>query len=121
MDFEEFLWAMGDETIISSLKECFEKRIPLGPEDHRRAMNLFRQYMIVKRMPQVVETYVKTKDLTETDSVKKNIISLLPGCREVCEERKHVKAILDNIPASLSKNDKRFSPGAMRKKSTTRD
>ena len=46
-DFEEFLWATGDESTFPILRDAFEKRIPLGQALHRQVMNLFRQYMLV--------------------------------------------------------------------------
>lgn len=61
MDFEEFLWAMGDETTIPFLRDCFERCLPLGQAMHKRIMNDFRQYMLVGGMPQAVEAYMKTK------------------------------------------------------------
>lgn len=122
MDFEEFLWAMGDETTVPFLKECFSKRMPLGPDGHRKAMNLFRQYMLVGGMPQAVETYVNTKDFVKTDSIKRDIIDLYrEDVGKFAKNRKHVQAIFDNIPAGLSRKDKKFSPGSVKKDSATRD
>ncbi len=76
MDFEEFLWAMGDETTIPFLKECFEKCRPLGQAMHKRVMNDFRQYMLVGGMPQSVEAYLKTKSFEDCDRIKKRILTL---------------------------------------------
>lgn len=85
-------------------------------------MNLFRQYTIVGGMPQAVETYVKTKNLIKTDSVKRGIVSLYrQDVRKYAKNCKHVEAIFDNISASLSEKDMKFSPRVMRKKSVTRN
>lgn len=51
LDFEEFLWAMGDEATVPLIRQCFEKKIPLGQTLHRKIMNDFRQYMLVGGMP----------------------------------------------------------------------
>jgi len=56
MDFEEFLWAMGDEATVPLIRECFDKRKPLGQALHRKIMNDFRQYMLVGGMPQSILT-----------------------------------------------------------------
>ena len=53
MDFEEFLWAMGDEMLMPYIQQQFERKLPLG-DFHRRAMDMFRLYMIVGGMPQAV-------------------------------------------------------------------
>ena len=47
MDYEEFLWALGDETTFSLLRQCFEKNIPLGDAVHRKQLKQFRLYMLV--------------------------------------------------------------------------
>ena len=59
MDFEEFLWAMGDEVTVPYIKECFEKMRPVGEALHRKIMNMFRQYMLVGGMPQAVLAFME--------------------------------------------------------------
>ena len=51
MDFEEFLWAMGEEMLMPYIEDCFKKQQPLGQALHRRAMDYLRQYIIVGGMP----------------------------------------------------------------------
>ena len=77
MDFEEFLWAMGNDTMYDLIKTCFEKSMPLGQALHRKAMNLFRQYMIVGGMPQAVDEYVKNHDFTAVDRIKRRILNFI--------------------------------------------
>lgn len=54
MDFEEFLWAMGEDQLMPFLKKCFDERRPVGESIHKKTTNLFRQYILVGGMPQVV-------------------------------------------------------------------
>lgn len=49
MDFEEFLWAIGNDSLMSLLKKCYEEKNPLGQAMHRKVMDYFRQYMIIGR------------------------------------------------------------------------
>ena len=76
LDFEEFLWAMGDEVTANLLRSMYQARSPLGDSLHRKVMNDFRQYLLVGGMPQAVDEYVKTKDFAKVDLVKKNILNL---------------------------------------------
>ena len=76
MDFEEYLWALGDEVTIPTIKEAFEKRKPLGDAIHRKIMKNFRIYMVVGGMPQAVDAYVSGKTYEQIDFVKRNILSL---------------------------------------------
>lgn len=110
MDFEEFLWALGDEMIIPYIKDCFENRKPMGQLLHRKAMDYFREYMMVGGMPQAVKTFIETMDFEETDEVKRNILRLYRDDISKHSERNEleVEAIFDEIPAQLSKHEKKF-------------
>ena len=46
LDFEEFLWALGDEATYPVIRQCFEAKKPLGAPLHRKIMNDFRQYIL---------------------------------------------------------------------------
>ncbi len=110
MDFEEFLWAMGDETTVPLLQKCFEKLQPLGQALHQKVMNDFRQYLLVGGMPQAVETYVRTKSFEETDRIKKRILMLYR--EDVAKFAKGYEAkvlsIFDEIPSQLAKTEKKY-------------
>ena len=82
MDFEEFLWAMGDEMLMPYIRMRFDKRLPMETF-HRRAMDYFRQYLIVGGMPQAVAKYVETRDFEKVDEAA----HFIPSGREVWEGR----------------------------------
>lgn len=117
MDFEEFLWAIGDETMYSLITECFQKQKPLGQALHRKAMDLFRLYLIVGGMPQAVRAYVDTRDFDSVDAAKRRILKLY---RE--DIRKHAKgyemkveAIFDEIPSQLRNQNHHFKLSSLEK------
>ena len=76
MDFEEFLWATGNESLMNIIKKCYETRKPMGAALHRKAMDAFRQYMIVGGMPQAVKAYTETQDFDSVDAIKRDILNL---------------------------------------------
>lgn len=76
MDFEEFLWALGNETLMPLICMNFEKKHEMGQMMHRKAMNYFRQYLIVGGMPQAVAKFVETRDFNKVDHVKRQILTL---------------------------------------------
>ena len=76
MDFEEFLWATGDQTSMDHIRYYFENRQPLGREMHEKILRQYRIYMIVGGMPQVVDTYIQEKSLKNIERSKRNIINL---------------------------------------------
>ena len=88
MDFEEFLWAMGRNTLMDFIRSHYTDKLPLGPAMHRKIMDYFKEYMIVGGMPQAVEEYIKTKSFESVDIVKRNIISLYRD-----DIRKHAEEI----------------------------
>ncbi len=109
MNFEEFLWAVGEDTFMPLLRQFFEEKRPLGPL-HRKAMDLFRRYLIVGGMPQAVKKFADTGDFTKVDRIKRDIIDLYRADIEkyATGYETKVKAIFDLIPATLQRHEKRF-------------
>ena len=120
LDFEEFCWALGNETIVPLARECFETRRPMGQALHRKAMDLFRQYMLVGGMPQAVEAYARDRDFERTDKAKRRILKLY---RE--DIRKHagkdalrVESIFDELPSQLKNQNRHFKLASVEKDAT---
>lgn len=117
MDFEEFLWAMGDEASVPLIKHCFEARKPLGPALHRKVMNDFRQYLLVGGMPQSVLAYLDGKNFEASDEAKRRILRLyrddVSKFAEGYEDK--VFAVFDGIPGQLSKKEKKYTLASISK------
>ena len=122
MDFEEFLWAMGDTVTVPLIKACFESKKPLGQALHRKIMNDFRQYVLVGGMPQSVAAYLNGKDFEATDMAKRRILKLyhddVSKFAEGYEDK--VFALFDGIPAQLSKKEKKYKLSSLGKKARFR-
>ena len=110
LDFEEFLWAIGDDVTIPFMTRCYEKLEPVGQAMHSTIMNRFRQYLLVGGMPQAVEEYQKSKNFAEVDRIKRSILNLYREdiAKFADEDASKVKAIFDAIPSQLSKVEKKF-------------
>ena len=120
MDFEEFCWAMGNEELMPLARSCFEAGRPMGQALHRKAMDLFRQYLLVGGMPQAVESYVNDRDFGRLDRTKRRILKLY---RE--DIRKHagsdalrVEAIFDELPSQLKDQNRHFKLASIEKGAT---
>ena len=122
MDFEEFLWAMGDEMIMPYIRSQFEKKKPMGAF-HRRAMDYFRRYMIVGGMPQAVKKYIETRDFVKVDEVKRDILALYRNDikKYAGNQETNVSAIFEEIPGQLQKHEKTFRLSALREDARMRD
>ena len=122
MDFEEFLWAMGDELMMPYIRMRFDKRQPMEVF-HRRAMDYFRQYLIVGGMPQAVSKYVETRDFEKVDEVKRDILALYRNDIHKYADNQETKvaAIFEEIPGQLQKHEKRFVLSALQNEARMRD
>ena len=123
MDFEEFLWAMGNNNLMNFIKKCFEEKKPLGQLMHRQAMDYFKQYLIVGGMPQAVEKYINTKDFKEVDTIKRDIINLYKEdiIKYGGEDINKIQSIFEEIPSQLQKHAKRFTFNSLDKNARYRE
>ena len=76
MDYEEFLWAIGDKTTIPLLKKIFQAEKSVGEQMNRRLLRDFRLYMLVGGMPQAVNEYIETNNFRKVDEIKRDILNL---------------------------------------------
>lgn len=117
LDFEEFLWAMGDEATYPLIKQCFETKTPLGAALHRKIMNDFRQYILVGGMPQSVLAYTNGKNFEAADVAKRRILKLYRDdvAKFAAGYEDKVFAVFDGIPGQLSKKEKKYKLASLGK------
>ena len=123
LDFEEFLWALDSETLMNQIKNCFENKKSMGQAFHRKAMDYFRQYLILGGMPQAVAEYVGSNDFDRVDRVKRDILELYRAdiIKHAEGYEMKVEQIFDDIPAQLQKHDKKFKLSSLKKEARFRD
>lgn len=117
MDFEEFLWAMGDEATVPLIRKCFETKTPFGQALHRKIMNDFRQYILVGGMPQSILAYQNEKDFAASDEAKRRILRLYRDdvSKFAAGYEEKVYAVFDGIPGQLSKKEKKYTLSSINK------
>lgn len=123
MDFEEFLWAIGNDTLMDIIKNRYAGKEPMGQAMHRKAMDFFRQYLIVGGMPQAVEEYLQSRDFNKVDQIKRDILTLYRGdiTKHASGYEMKVAGIFDEIPAQLQKHEKKFKLSSLKKEARLRD
>ena len=123
MDFEEFLWAKNEEPLWKLIQECFKNSKPLGQALHRKAMTLFREYLIVGGMPQAVDEFIRTNNFNSVDSIKRMILALYRAdiSKHAAGYERKVESIFDNIPSQLSKHEKKFTLASLGQGARYRD
>lgn len=123
LDFEEFLWAMGDDVTYPLIRLSFETKKPLGAALHRKIMNDFRQYILVGGMPQSVIAYINGKDFESSDIAKRRILNLYREdvAKFASGYEDKVFAVFDNIPGQLSKKEKKYKLSSLGKEARFRN
>jgi hypothetical protein len=115
LDFEEFLWATGDDLLMDLIRKMFAEHKPMGQAFHRQAMDAFRLYMIVGGMPQAVLKYVETRDFDAVDAAKRDVLTIYRNdiFNYAAEMADKVASVFDQIPSQLSKHEKKFRLSAL--------
>ena len=108
MDFEEFLWAIGDNMTANTIKLLMKSKKPAGNALHRNLMRTFRLYMLIGGMPQAIESYLESNNLQVVDEVKREIIDLYEEDFIKIDGTGLAGDIYDAIPANLSSNASRY-------------
>jgi predicted AAA+ superfamily ATPase len=111
MDFEEYLWAINEEKLCEMIGEAFEQNKALPFPLHQRAMEIYRQYLIVGGMPLAVDAFVETNSfldvLTIQDRVLNDYISDMAKYASNADSVK-IRAVFNSIPVQLAKENKKF-------------
>lgn len=118
LDFEEFLWANGiNESIINRLKEHLETFTPVTTALHSKMRQLLLQYTIVGGMPEAVNSFISTHDISRVQDVQQSIIV---GYEEDMIkyadsfDRSKIRECFESIPKQLSKENKKFKYSVVR-------
>ena len=120
MDYEEFLWATGNQT-YSLLRDIYKTGKPVG-ETNRKLVRDFRKYMAVGGMPQAVASYVNGDSFEEIDRIKREIIELYKDDFRKIDSSGRISQMFESIPGQLSAEKKRYViSNALNKRTTDKD
>ena len=125
MDFEEFLWAKGynDEFTADLLSHMLDVR-PLSELQMDTLMSLFRDYVIIGGMPEVVSTYVRNKNFSGTLDIQRQLLKdYEEDITKYVEglDKAKVKAVYNHISTFLAKENKRFQITKIARNARNRD
>lgn len=108
LDYEEFRWALGDEVTVNMLHEAYEAKRSLGNATIRKSLRDFRLYMLVGGMPQAVNEYLDTNNLSAVDAVKREIIELYADDFRKIDPTGKATRMFYAVPGQLNKNASRY-------------
>ena len=123
LNFEEFLWAEGEDQLAAAIRTSFEGKTPLPEAIHRKAERLFREYMLAGGMPQAVDAYVAEKDFGKVDRVKRDILSLYRGDIEKFggTDALRIRRVFSTLPGQLARHEKKFVLSSLDSNARSRD
>lgn len=110
MDYEEFLWAVGDANTFELIRYSFSHRKSLGDAMHRQLMRQFRLYMLVGGMPQAVNRYLDSNNLAATDEIKREILELYIDDLRRIDTSGKAALLFESVPGQLAKSKLKFEP-----------
>lgn len=119
LDFEEFLWANGiNNKVIDSVKSCFEKETVVPEGIHNAMMELLYRYVIVGGLPEVVNTFLETKNIELTYQLQRNLIAeyeedMIKYADN--SDKVRIRECFESIPKQLAKENKKFQYSVLRK------
>jgi predicted AAA+ superfamily ATPase len=111
LDFEEYLWALGEEMLCAGIKRAFDENEALPGALHEKALDLYRQYLITGGMPRAILEFVETKSLLTVPDVQNKIINdYIADMAKYATNTQSVKirAAYNSIPVQLAKENKKF-------------
>ena len=123
LDFEEFLWANGiTEQVIGLLQESLKNVSPVPEPIHIRMKELLLQYTVIGGMPEVVQRFIDTHQISQTLVLQRNIldeyrddmVKYASG-----KDKSKIRDCFDSIPKQLAKENKKFQYSVIRKKGTS--
>ena len=121
LDFEEFLWACGyDATAIDVLHSYLLSGETIPAALHEKFEALFREYIVVGGMPEVVADYVVHNDFNRVDRIQRDILAEYRDDISKGKEKQLVRLCYDAVPKQLAKEQKKFQYSTVEKGQTRR-
>ena len=119
LDFEEFLWANGiNDSVINAVKSCFENEKPVPDGIHKAMMELLYRYVIVGGLPEVVNSFLETKNIELIYKVQRNLIDeyeedMVKYADDTDKPR--IRECFESVPKQLAKENKKFQYSMVKK------
>ena len=124
LDFEEFIWALGAEVNLKEMLAPYVDGAKRVPEAMHNSLNKYLQeYMVVGGLPEVVDTYIATKDFYQVHLLKEKILRDYQddiAKYALNQDKIKAKQCFLSIPRQLSKENHKFQYSVVEKKATAR-
>lgn len=109
LDFEEFLWACGEERLVDLIRVSYETNAPFGLHEH--ALDLYRRYLLVGGMPEAVARSVEEYDLPTIRRLQQGLVdAYLADMTKYASplDSSKILNVWRSIPEQLAKENHKF-------------
>lgn len=111
LSFKEFLIAIGREKLIEEIQKHFENNERMDKDIHELCLKLYRTYLVVGGMPEVVQTYLDEQKVISTIDIQAEILASYE--RDMTKYADHslsnrIISAFDSIPVQLAKDNQKF-------------
>lgn len=120
-DFEEYLWARGEELLAEEIRHAFDQMEPLPEALHQKAIDLYREYLIVGGMPAAINVFMTEKSFLDVPVVQSGIVDNYASDMAkyaTPSDSVKIRACYHSIPAQLSKDNRKFQYKVVQKGGT---
>ena len=111
LDFEEFLMANGvGQLVIDTMHSSCAKRVSMPENIHAQLLDMFKKYLLIGGMPDAVNEFVRSKNITAVRQIQRDIHHLydVDAARyEDAHNRLKIQRIYNMIPSNLENKKKR--------------
>ena len=122
LDFEEFLWASGQEWLAEQIRKHYRELSPMDEIVHQHTLNTYHDFLVVGGMPEVVERYLAGNNYDQIQrSIIANYVADMTKYRDDKLQSLKDIDVYNSIPSQLSRENKKFLYSGVKKGAKSRD
>ena len=111
LSFKEFLIAVNRENLTKEIENHYEKNEKMDKDIHELCLKLYRTYLVVGGMPEVVETYLDEQKTIAAIDIQAEILSSYERDMTKYADNglsNRIISAFDSIPVQLAKENQKF-------------
>lgn len=122
MSFEEFLINTNNTILLKNIKESYTTNMALPDTIHKKALNLYYDYLTVGGMPEVLNEFINSNSIVNSIDYQNDIIESYKNDITKYSEPTYAPKIIatfNSIPTQLAKENKKFQYKLIQKGGTS--
>lgn len=111
LDFEEFLRACGDDILADAIREHHATLSPMETPVHNKALERYKQYLVLGGMPAVVQAFVDSGSMAPPAEIQNRILNEYSADMAkyaTPSQAVKIRGCYNSIPVQLAKENRKF-------------